>query len=803
MIKFHLVFWYRSISRQLFGNILGIFCLLLGIAPSLFIYTWLLNESSYDRFHAKSKDIYRITIETVDEETGSSVHFARSWFGWLKEIKNEMPGVRNIARLTHQHGSILEVNKDVHEINLFYTDNSIFKIFDFDFIKGNPSQALLKPGSVVITMSTAKKYFGERDPLGETLKLSCRNCKDHKLYTVTGIVRDYPPTSHFHFNMLLSYDDPQAYPGWAYYYLLLDPGIEPSKILENFHEFAKNYYTEERLKNIVPHLQNIENIHLFSDKAREIERNGSIGHVIIIGILGLFVLIASIFNFVNINYFSFLRQAKSVQLKRLHGAVKRDIFIEKTFSVFFPVLVATVLSLILFFELWPSFNKVMKNISLSNTHFLMEIIFFTIVIFIIIVSSGLIPLFINPKLFVPGNILSKSPYPNRIVRKSWLNKSIILVILQYAFCMFFLIVMLISRQQVNLLLTESIPRTANRVMSIQDLPSQVINKYQVYKNLLLEHPAIIDVTSSMETPGDESMDRMDFTITGLQANTDNQLLWVYPVDVNYFDFHDHQILAGNDFPEVFPPDTVPERYILNESAVKMLGLPPLEAVGKDFSLKLNIQGENIFRGGEIIGVVEDFQMASSKNEIKPFVFFPKSFWLFDVQVKIQGGKEQEAIAHARETWQKIYHGFPFQYEFVEDIYSSIYESEIQLKDISLLLGIISILLALLGLIGVSQIHFQAKVKEIGIRKVLGAKAAQVASMILARYLVMVLSSALLAIPVAYLLMGNWLQNFANPVQISVATFLIPFVFTLLLALAIILLQVIKAARNNPVQSLRD
>ena len=803
MKRYPLVFWFRTVSRELFGNIIGVLCLVLGIVPALFIFTWILHETSYDRFHAKSQDIYRITIEMTDEEAGTSVHFARSWFGWLHEMKNEIPGIKNIARLTHQHASILEINNEARETKLFYTGNNIFDVFDFEFIDGDPSQALLHPGSVVITESTAKKCFGKSEVLGESLQIYCRNCKERETHKITGVIKDLPLRSHFHFEMLVSYNEPEVYPGWAYYYLLLEPGTKPDEIASSFYDFAENCYPEDKLEFLTPHLQNIRDIHLHSSKSREIEKNGSIKHVIIIALFGVFVLVTSLFNFINLVYFSFTSKSRSLQLKKLHGAVKRDIFTEQVISVIVPGTIAVIFSFILFNELWTNFSNLMNNTDLSPGDFVKEIILLSFMILLIITILGIMPLFFNASLIIPANILNRSPLSIPAKVKTWFKRSYLLVIMQYAFGIFFLIVMLISQKQVSMLLTESISNSANRVISIQHLPSQVINKYPVFKKLLQESPGIIDITSSMETPGDESMDRMKFIISGIQANTDDLMLWVYPVDINYFNFHGHEIIEGHDFPELFPADSVPEKYILNESAVKTLGLKPPEALGRDFSLKLNLQGKDIFKGGKIIGVVEDFQMASSKQEIKPFVFFQKSFWLFDVQVKIQDGKEQEAIAHAKESWQKVYPGFPFQYKFVEDIYAGIYESEIELKNISLILGMISILLSALGLIGISSIHFQSKIKEAGIRKVLGASFPRIISMFLTRYILMVLFAAVLAIPIAYGILKNWLQNFALPAPLSFTSFFLPVFFILLMTLGIILLQVVKVLRTNPVHCLRE
>lgn len=378
----------------------------------------------------------------------------------------------------------------------------------------------------------------------------------------------------------------------------------------------------------------------------------------------------------------------------------------------------------------------------------------------------------------------------------------ILVVFQFAATAIILVLMYFTAKQVNFFMEERMGGNDAKIMVVRNLPVQVINKYHVFKNKLLANPLINDVTASFEDPADENMDMMHFETSGVLPEVEEKMLSVYPADDNYFRFYNISFLAGNDFPDYYGVDSLPEHYILNESALAVLGWTPEEAVGKPFKLVFNFQGENLFNGGEIVGVVEDFQPSSMKNEIKPYVYFQKSFWMFSSQVRYDVSRTEEAIEFVKNSWNEIYPGFPFEYTFVEDLYQSVYSNEIRLRNLSVVLAILSVLLAGLGLWALTGVLFQARTKEIGIRRVNGASVIEVFWTLLKEVLFMQIIALFIGLATAWYLVRMWLNNFPYRVDINTGIFFIIAFIILLIALISAGYHAFIIANRNPVESLR-
>jgi putative ABC transport system permease protein len=319
---------------------------------------------------------------------------------------------------------------------------------------------------------------------------------------------------------------------------------------------------------------------------------------------------------------------------------------------------------------------------------------------------------------------------------------------------------------------------------------------------LLKNPLILDITSSFENPADENMDMMPFETIHVSDDVKDKLLFVYPADDNFFEFYNIKVLSGQGFPEYYGNDSLPESYILNKKACDFLGWKPEDAIDKPFTLIFNSGDQKIFNGGRIVGVVEDFQMSSMKNEIKPYVFFQKSFWMESVQVKFQAGQTGPSFEAVRAGFEKSFPGFPMQYDYIEDLYNRIYKNEKQLTSLSLLLGFLAILLSALGLWGITGIVYQSRTKEIGIRKVNGATRGEIIFWLLKDINRIVLFSIIAGIPVAFILMRDWLLNYPLRISLQWWMFLLPALFIYLIAFFTVSWQANKAAGMNPVESLR-
>jgi putative ABC transport system permease protein len=636
MVKSYLKIIFRKFFKEPEYTFISTFCLGLGIACTLFIIIWIRDELSYDSFHRKADRIYRLTLEVNNTDAGYHTHFARIWYDWLANIRQHIPGIEEVGRFTHWPGEIIKTDENVFRANVCRTDTSFFKVFSLDYIKGTPDNPLKEPFTLILSQSAAKKYFGDTDPVGESVQLYCTRCPERKKYTVIGIVKDLPSNSHYHFDILATYEDPENITGWAYYYLLLGVNITPDDILSKFREFAGLYISEQELNRMTPHLQKITDIHLFSQKARELEKNGSMNNIYLFAGLALFVLFVVIFNFINLQYLSLIKNYKSLQVLKYAGAKSINIFSLQVIESLIYGFISTFLSVILFESFLQPFNSLIgKSVGSGNTIISSTILLTIPSVIILIIMAGVYPYFLLKSLLKiklsssSGNEWKWNP-TKKHGSKSGLTK--ILVSAQYVAAIILIITVIIVNRQINYFMSGRLGSKERKIICVKQIPVQVINNYQVFKSELLSNSIITDVTSSFEDPADDAMDAMRFETTDMTPEMRTKVLYVYPVDDNFFSFYNIKIIEGSDFPPYHGNDSLKESYILNMKALDHLEWQPDEAVGKPFSLIFFLEGKNLFKGGRIIGVVDDFQMSSMKQEIKPYVFFQKSFWLGSVQI---------------------------------------------------------------------------------------------------------------------------------------------------------------------------
>jgi putative ABC transport system permease protein len=795
---------FRKIFQSPLLTFINILCLSTGMVTILFISLWIKDELSYDRFHPSHSSIYRLSVKVDDNEAGYHSHFARSFYPWLWEIKDKVPGIKDIARLNiRKNDIIMTPAREAFRADIIMSDPSVFNIFWFSFLSGSAVTAFEKPFSMVLTESAAVRYFGTTDPVGQSIEVYCDRCTERKPYTITGVVEDYPSGSHFHFDMIGNIENPGSFDDWAYYYLLLDDKTQPASVIENFASFAGNFIEKDYVKNLTPDLQLISDIHLKSKKDREIEENGNHSDIWLFLGLSLFVLFVALFNFINVRQVSLLKNSKTLSIMRIHGATRLQMFFHQLSESFILCISALVIAVTFVMILLPAFNNFTgKALAMAQIWASSEWWLTNAGLLLISVLTGVYPFLFSGirnrlKSGTDRNIFFRAVSPGKKLRLTR-----IYVALQFAVSLVLIITVLVVNRQVNYFMSNRLGSGMDKILCIKNIPVQVLNKYQVFKSELLKNPLIHEVTSSFENPANENMDMMTFETINVSDDIKDKHLFVYPADDNYFTFYNIKFLAGVNFPAYYGNDSIPETYILNKRACDFLGWEPQEAIDKPFTLKFQINGKNLFNGGRIAGVVEDFQMASMKNEIKPYVFFQKSFWMESVQIKFDQHQGSLAFEAIKENFEKTFPGFPMQYDYVEDLYSQIYKNEIQLKSLSMILGIMAILLSSLGLWGITGIIYQSRTKEIGIRKVNGARKENIIFWLLKDINLIVIFSILAGIPVAYILMRDWLVNYPLRISLQWWMFAIPALLIYMIALLTVFWQANKAAGMNPVESLR-
>jgi putative ABC transport system permease protein len=775
-----------------------------GIACVLLTSVWIRDELSFDSSYKNSDKLYRLTIEKDDKTSGYHTHIARSWYEWLKNIKNDIPGIRDFGRFIGRGETTIKIDSAVFNSRILKANEDFIRIFSISFIQGNPTTALKEPNTAIISKSAATKYFGTKNPVGEIIQDYLMNSKERKEYRITAIVEDMPVNSHFHFDFVLAMDKSDLTDWtWYYNYILLDDNVQPSQILDHFSQFAEKYIKTDEAKTLTPHLQKITDIHLESSKDRELEENGNKKILFLLGALALFVFFVSILNFTNLQYVVFLRKLKAISVLNYAGASFSDHLFNQFLESFIYGIVSSLTGIFVFGSLHKYFNILLgKSPEAGNGLIITTFLFLTPVIILVISVAGLYPLLITQAKKKLSSVTSKKDnnYGNTSIRGNRHNILKSLITVQYIFSITLLITVMVVNKQVRFIMNHRLGNNQNNIICVKDLPVQVYNKYEVFKSELMANPDIKDITSSFENPSSENLDMIPFETPGIESR--DKMLYVYPVDYNFFDFYHIELVAGRNFKEFTGNDTIREDYILNECAVKYLGWKAEDAIGKPFTLRLDDGKNNLFSGGTIVGVVKDFQMSSMKNIIKPYVFFQKSFWLFSAQIKYDSAHLSGVLDKIETTWKKIYPDYPLEYDYVEDLYKQIYKNELQLKNLSLALGIIGTFLSCLGLWGITGIIYQARTKEIGIRKINGAKIIQIILWLLKDILMIVAVALFFAVPLSYYLMTRWLNNFAYKTSLNWWIFILAGIIAFAIAIVTVSLQSWKTATRNPVEALR-
>ena len=800
--------WFRLAVRRItgspFSSLIIISCLVAGLTPVLFIVFWLKDEINYDKFHEKAERIYRLTIEKNDPEAGYYSHFARSWYGWLKHSKEEIPGIEDIARLTAFGNGIVNIeNENVFDASVYQTEPSLFRTLTFEVLHGKRNELLIEPGTAVLSKSAALRYFGKEDPVGETIQVYCRNCIERTEYKIISIVKDFPDNSHFHFEVLIPYPNPEEYNGWAYYYLLLENDTKPSGIIHGFKRFALNHTSKEEAGKITPWLQNITDIHLSSHKARELEINGNRKNIFYFSILGLIVFIVSILNFINLLHVKISRDIKNLKICIYQGAGYRNLFFQYVVYLLSLILTGVFISLVIFEVSIPWFNTLMHKFPGAGREISHHISLLVIpVLATLLFLAGLVPFFGSVFLLKRSFSSMNHTGSDYFIQKRQVRLSRLLIIFQFTASVFLIIASIVVNRQATLLHGNSLGAGNENLLVIRNVPVQVYDNYLIFRENLLQNSKIFDVTSTFEDPGDETMDMMNFETSDVKDDISNKLLNVYPVDDNFFHFYNIEFIAGRNFSDADFLNKEGEDYILNESAVRYLGWKPEDAIGRKFSLRFFINDSNLFRGGHVVGVVKDFQPSSMKGTIKSYVFFQKPFWLFSIQVKADSLDLQETIQFMKSNWNSCFPGYPFIYTFIDDIYHEIYRNEIQLGKLGSILGVLALILSCSGLIGITGLVYERQKKEVGIRKISGATTGKLMISNISKMLIMVLIAWVIAIPAAFFILREWLQHFAFPVILHWGMFFFPGLVVTGIAIASVAWQTWKTTSGSPVKALR-
>jgi putative ABC transport system permease protein len=796
--------YFRSIWRNLFKNKLHTFLnvtgLSIGLTCCLLLVVYLHHELSYDKFQVNGNRIARVIME-YSAGGGEMNKGNYTSTKVLPAFKQNFPEVIGGVRMSSRTPVVKLDEKVFREKKFLYADSTFFSLFSFKLLQGQANEVLKAPKMVVLTHSTATKYFGDKNPVGQTLKIG----SDETPFLITGVAEDCPDNSQIRFDFLASFSSLGQTQEDSYFnanfttYLLLQDENSIASLQSKILPFMKKEVAAGGVEkygkdtHISFELEPFQKIHLYSPYDG-FEANGSITYIYIIGAITVFILLIACFTYINLSTARSVDRAKEVGVRKVIGAMQNQVFWQFIGESFFITTISLLLSFILAVLVLPFFN------TLSGKHLLIAQLFqptillvaIAIVIFISLLA-GSYPALILSKL-QPVKVL-KGAFKNTN-SSVWLRRS--LIVFQFVISAFLITSTLIIRNQLHFIQNKKLGYERDHVL-VFNADQKMMEKEDLWKAELKSNSAIQSVSFSYETPiqirGGYSMS------TSNNDNDPSMSVTANPIDENYVKTTGLQIIAGSDLVKQdiidasHDGDSIKNNYhfILNELAVAALGWRPAEAIGK----KLYLGSQ---RPGEIKAVVKDFHFASLHSKIQPLVLFSGE-WRNTIMAKVSGENLPQTIAFIEQKWKALAPHRPFEYHFMDEDFNNMYETEMRTGKVFTVFSSIAILLACLGLFGLVTFTVNQRAKEISIRKVLGASVFGISTLLSKDFLKLVVVAIVIAIPLAYYFANQWLQDFTYRTELSWWIFALSAGVSILIAYLTVSFQSTKAAIANPIKNL--
>ncbi len=805
MIKNYFKIAFRNLRKYKFISFINLSGLTIGLTCCLLILAYILNELSYDKYNKNADRIFRVTRSFNNQDGVVSLNLSTIAPAFGPYLLTDFPEIKKMTRLYPQGTTAIHYgDKIFNEPDVYCADENLFDVFTQKMVIGNPKTALKEPFSIILTEEAAKKYFGNEDPMNKSLRLmNLFNLK------VTGIYKRFPENSFMHPEVLISFstlNDTAVYgaenlhTSWgnnSFFTFLLMPEKYPvQNMVKQFPAFVDRHMPHSNYNGKNPSLftklglQKLTDIHLRSHTDYEAEANGDISRVYIFGSIAFFILLIACINYMNLSTARSALRAREIGIRKVIGARKKELIFQFLSESVLICWFALIIALLLTWLALPWLNKISgQHISISSLFKWQILIPLFLSPFVVGILSGIYPaLFMSS--FQPIKTLK-----GLFKASSGISFRKVLVVTQFAISIVLIITTAIVFQQLNFMQKKSLGFNKDQVLII---PSNVdlSKNYTTFRNALLSNSSFKDVARSSRVPSIRLLDNMGAsTLSGDSMRPTTTDIKYVAVDYDFIPTYGIQAMSGRNFSRDFGTDT--SSYVLNEAAVKALGWTAENAIGKDFKYGS--------RKGKIIGVVNDFHFESMHQAIVPMVMlmFPPSINQFNfVSVKIEGGNLQSSLNHLETTWRRLLADEPYEFNFLDEKFGKLYESEQKQGTIFVTFACIAIFIASLGLFGLSAFTITQRVKEIGVRKVLGANVGSIVALLSKDFLKLVMIAAIIAFPVAWIAMHSWLSDFAYRINIQWWVFLLAGIFAALIALITVSFQAIKAATANPVKSLR-
>lgn len=803
MLYNYILIALRNLNRQKGFSFINVAGLAIGIAGCILIAMFIIDELQYDRYHEHADNIYR--VQTNVDVAGNILTLATTSYPMADALKTDFPQIRHITRVMRWNDPILVRGENkIRETQMLWADASVFDVFSWKMVEGDPSTSLRDKNSVILTQTAARKYFGTENPIGKTLRYDGQSD-----LMVRGIIEDVPSNSHVRFEVLGSLETlsdivgKENFTHWHAFYQLQTFAVFPNStdrltVNESLPRFVEKYLSGEFATSIgrtyTMELSPLLGLHLEPQRKGEFSILGSKSYIITFSVIAFCLLGIACINFTNLTTARAVRRNKEIGLRKVFGAQRSQLINQFLGETQVVVAVSVMAALLLVYFALPYFN------ALSQKQFTMEIFTNWKTVFILILFSGFVgwlagwyPAFYLSR-YNPLNTLKGTHVAGH--RRTYTRQT--LVGIQFGVSITLIIVTLIIHDQLNYMHTKDMGLAKEQIVVIPVSDGQIRNKYQVLREKLINNPIIENASISTFIPGSKIPGS---PLQKIPANPSEK--WEFttiPADENFVPTMGISLLSGHNFTKENPSE-LQEGILLNESAAREIGWAPDQALDQKLSWGGD-PGYNL----RVIGVVKDFHFASLHQGIKPLVIVPVENWPQGynfITIRIHATSAQQAITHIQNVWNEVVPETPCFYSFLDDDFSKLYAGKNKLGRLYLTFSVLTIIVACLGLLGLAAFVSESRKREMSIRKVVGATSYHVIINMLSDFLKPVMFSLLLSWPAANYFSSQWLQSFAYRIDPGFYQYFLATLIAILIASLTLLYHAVQAGKLNPAQVLKN
>lgn len=796
MLKNYLKIALRNFTRAKMFSLINLTGLIIGVTVSLHMLVYVLHENGFESFHQNKDRIYRIAVQW-----GSDAHrmkMAGSMPGLAPALDAQVPEVERAIRVQPVSDAVVSTRtqEEFQESHLFFCDPGVFEVFSLQLEAGDVRQALQNPASIVLSAATAKKYFKDESAIGQTLFYKNTPLK------VTGVFKDLPTSTHLNFELLVSYttlesmglmpEEPWSTWGEDFTYVLLREGASMAAVAPKIDALLLENTSEWFASRMDFIIQSLTEIHWNAELRGDIGPKGNRMYVYIFLSAAILVLLIASFNFMNLSTARYLDRMKEVGVRKVAGANRVQLIGQFLCESFLLTALSVLITLGLFEMLAPRFYSYLHTTIVFDALFLKDFVLLAVGLFLFVaLFAGSYPAILLSR-FKPIETL-KGSISGKSLKVSFRSYS---VIAQFAISIFLIVSTLLIYRQLRFMQDSDLGFEKEDVVLVRFpfSPKEAKKHYETLKTELLALPGVVSASGAYTVPGIRS--QMNIGVQRAGDTPENNLsVQALPVDFGFLQSMGLEIVEGRDFSKDYSLDK-DDAILLNQTAVSTFGLE--SPVGA----KIKIPTGGDYKEMTVIGVVRDFPVQSLQDKIAPMLLYINPDIFIVMVVKIRPEDTQHTLSAMEQTWQRVIPGAPFRYDFLKDAYGRLYDNEKRAGELLLIFAALAIVISCLGLLGLATFMTSKRFKEIGVRKVLGASVASVVTLLSKDFVKLVLLANLIAWPVAWYAMNQWLQNFAYRIEIGWWVFALAGGLALVIALLTVSTQAIRAAVANPVESLR-